>query len=682
MPSGHGLLPFQPALDGLRAIAVVAVVAYHLELPGATGGFLGVDLFFVVSGYLITTLLLREHDVAGRIHLRGFWNRRFRRLVPPLVVVTAAVVGATRAWGVPEQWASIRADAVAALTYVANWRFIVDEQSYFESSFAPSPLRHTWSLAVEEQWYLIWPMVVLVLARCRRSTSLMVVAGVSVVSAVAMSLGHDPADSSTVYYGTHTRAQQLLVGSLLAWWLHRAPERISRRDEPWHRVAGVVALGGFLALVVVVSDGSSWLYHGGFLVVSLWCAVLVHAVASADGGSLPELARRPLRRLGERSYSIYLWHWPVIVFVGPPSGVDVSRPVLVVLQIVVIAAATEATHRLVERPLRNRGAQRLPWRATLSWSVAAALLVVAIPLALRTPDDRVLASVDSVRPTVTSAPVTSTRSAPGPIVPDPSVTVEGTSSAALATGARATATTSTVASPAEPAPRRRMLLFGDSTALAVAMGATITPEIAPGWHAEAHATIGCALTPGQAVDVGRTEPTTSNAQCAGWVEEWAASAALVEPDVAVLMVGAWEILDHLVGDTIIRHPSPEWFELISMSLEQAIDVAHGPSGTSPVLLVELPCMRQEPNDDFSAVARNDSSRVAAFNAIVRSLAADDPLVRTVDVADLFCADGTPIDEVDGEALRFDGVHATPFAADLTWRRFAERADALFPRTDR
>ena len=155
-----GRLAYLPALDGLRALAVAAVVAYHLGFGWASGGFLGVDLFFVISGYLITTLLLSERAATGRIALGDFWVRRFRRLVPPLVVMVAVVIVATRIWGVPEQWASIRGDAIGTLAYVANWWYIIGGESYLDTLLGPSPLRHTWSLAVEEQWYLLWPMAV------------------------------------------------------------------------------------------------------------------------------------------------------------------------------------------------------------------------------------------------------------------------------------------------------------------------------------------------------------------------------------------------------------------------------------------------------------------------------------------------------------------------------------------
>jgi peptidoglycan/LPS O-acetylase OafA/YrhL len=587
-------------------------------------------------------------------------------------VTTAAVLIATRIWGVPEQWTSIRTDAFAALGYVANWRFVLDDQSYFETLFAPSPLRHTWSLAVEEQWYLVWPLVVAVIAARRRQVAMVALASGAIASALAMAFGYDPADPSTVYYATHTRAQQLLVGALLAWVLHGRPDRSADRRSLSQRTTGLVALCGFVALSLVASDDARWLYHGGFLVVSIWCAVLVHAVASVDGGSLPELAAAPLRRIGERSYAIYLWHWPVIVFVGRPMGIMWSRPAVIALQLLIIALLVEVTHRLVERPMRNRhGGIRAggPWQPTVSWSAAAVVVALAAAVVLRPPDDRVLATVESIRPVG------------GPVATPPVTTAPPTTSNVPTSNVPASSAVPTSTLPEPPPPTstapvapRRMLLFGDSTALAVAVGSTITPSITDGWYAESHATLGCGLTPGGAVDVGRTEPTAANEQCPNWVEEWSASIEFVDPDVSVVMVGSWEVLDHLVDGSIVRYPSPEWTTLVTTTMRTAITVARGPDRSIPVLLVELPCMRQEPNEMFSAVARNDPDRVAAFNDILRGLAESDPLVRTVDVAELFCDGDAPNDDTTGRDLRYDGVHVTPYGADLTWRWLAARAD--------
>ncbi|MBA3282256.1 MAG: acyltransferase, partial [Acidimicrobiia bacterium] len=250
----HGTVPqaprYLPGLDGLRAVAVAAVVAYHLgELPG---GFLGVDVFFVISGFLITRLLLAEHERTGRIAIGAFWGRRFRRLLPALLVLLVAVALASRAelpgWRLTE----IRNDAFGALAYVANWRFVLSGESYFTKGVGPSPLRHTWSLAIEEQFYLLWPLVVAgVLAMARRAARLSVGAvalAVGVGSAVWMAVvsgqGHD---LSRIYYGTDTRVFALCGGAWLASWWDPAAAAASRPARRRHRERW--ALAGTMAVV-------------------------------------------------------------------------------------------------------------------------------------------------------------------------------------------------------------------------------------------------------------------------------------------------------------------------------------------------------------------------------------------------------------------------------------------------
>ncbi len=208
-----------PALDGLRAVAVVGVMLFHGGVSWMPGGFLGVDVFFVLSGYLITTLLLRERVLSGRVDLRAFWNRRLRRLLPALLVLLAGVSVAAPFLGDPAQRAQLRGDGLASLLYVANWRFILTEQSYFAGT--PSPLRHLWSLSVEEQWYVVFPLVAALALGHLRKRRLQVFTGALAVAALASAgwmahLASGPGDPSRAYYGTDTRAHSLLVGAVLA----------------------------------------------------------------------------------------------------------------------------------------------------------------------------------------------------------------------------------------------------------------------------------------------------------------------------------------------------------------------------------------------------------------------------------------------------------------------------------
>jgi peptidoglycan/LPS O-acetylase OafA/YrhL len=655
-------MAYLPALDGLRAIAVTLVVAYHLDFEWARGGFLGVDLFFVISGFLITTLLIKEHDSTGRIALGPFWTRRFRRLVPPLVVMTAATVAATRLYALPEQWASVRWDAAAAVGYVANWRFVLDEQSYFATLLGPSPLRHTWSLAVEEQWYLLWPAVVLGLVLiARRSTTwgrwvpMGAIIGGAAASAALMAALYDPADPTRVYFGTDTRAQQLLVGAGLAWLLSRHGFPTAARRGRTRTATVIVAFVAFVVIAATTSDESAWLYHGGFIAVSLLCAVIVWAVADIDG-PMTWLGARPLVWIGTRSYAIYLWHWPVIIFVGAPMGLELPRPALAALQVALTLVLAELSFRLVERPIR--GSTLRPTVLVSGWTAISAATAVVAVLILVPPEGRSLDAVEVVRPsTTTTSPTTST----------PLSTPTPSSGGSIP----AQAAESTV--PTEPS---TVLLLGDSTALSLAERRTIDPG--PEWNVQAFARLGCSISDGNPLDVGSDVGIIQGENCSLWRTEWADAVALVEPDITVVMVGAWEVLDHLINGVAVRFPDPPWFDVVSAGVRESIEIAGAGAGADDtrVVLLAVPCMRQAPDTILSTVARNDPARVAAFNEVLRQEAARHPNVDVIDLNDRLCPQGAFLEEVDGAPVRYDGVHVTTEGANYVWTWLLDELEAL------
>ncbi len=649
-------IAYLPALDGLRAVAVTLVVAYHLDVEWARGGFLGVDLFFVISGFLITTLLLREHDSTGRIALGAFWTRRFRRLVPPLVVMTAATVAASRLYALPEQWSSIRWDAAAAVGYVANWRFVLDEQSYFETLLGPSPLRHTWSLAVEEQWYVLWPAVVLGLMLISRSSTWRrwIPLGAIVVGAIAsaalMAALYDPADPTRVYFGTDTRAQQLLVGAGLAWLSSRHQLPTAGERSRTRTATVIVAVVAFAFIAATTSDESAWLYHGGFVAVSLLCAVIVWAVADTDG-PMAWLGARPLVWIGTRSYAIYLWHWPVIVFVGAPMGLDLPRPTLAALQVTLSVLLAELSFRLVERPIRQSTAR--PSVLLGGWTAISAATALVAVLVLVTPEGRSLDAVAIVRPsTTTTSPTTST-------------------AAPTTSPAGGSAPTSSVESTV-PAGPTTVLLLGDSTALSLAERRTLDPG--PDWNVQAFARLGCSISAGDPLDVGSDVGVVQGEGCSLWRTEWADAVDQVEPDVTVLMVGAWEVLDRLIDGVEVRFPDPAWFDVVSAGVRESIEIA-GANGNL-VTLLAVPCMRQTPDAVLQTLARTDPERVSAFNEILRREAARSPTVQVLDLDELLCPQGVYLEEVDGAPVRYDGVHVSTEGSNLVWRWLLDELSAL------
>ncbi|HKH12176.1 MAG TPA: acyltransferase family protein [Rubrobacter sp.] len=379
-----------PGLDGLRALAVVAVLLYHADLAWIPGGFLGVEVFFVISGYLITALLVTEWRQRGRIDLGAFWMRRARRLLPALYLVVAATLAYAVVF-LPGEVAGLRGDALSAFGYFTNWYLIFGNESYFEAMGRPSLLKHLWSLAVEEQFYLLWPPVVAlgvtIGARRWRLRRLMFVAlAVAGASALLMAgLFVPEIDPSRIYYGTDTRATGLLLGAALAlFWrpgerrtreaCARPKARAShnttgrfRRRWGWTRpalldVTGLAALAGLVALCLRLGEFQPVLYKGGFVAVGLTTAALVAVVAhpQARVGSLL-LGWRPLRWVGERSYGIYLWHWPVFMVTRPGLDVPLDGPKLLVVRLAVTVLLAHLSYRYVEQPVRH-GALGRAWR--------------------------------------------------------------------------------------------------------------------------------------------------------------------------------------------------------------------------------------------------------------------------------------------------------------------------------
>jgi peptidoglycan/LPS O-acetylase OafA/YrhL len=379
-------------LDGVRAIAVTLVILFHLT-PGTTvGGYLGVDIFFVVSGFLITTLLLRERAETGRIRLSSFWNRRARRLLPALAALL--LVCCTAAWAIGgDVLVGLGRQVLGAATFSSNWLLVANGTSYFGDTL-PELFRNLWSLAVEEQFYLVWPLLlVLVLVRMPRPLRLILVGLLAAASAVAMALLYTPADPNRVYYGTDTHAFGLAIGAFLAILAISWPRRLLEWSRAARRLLGVVgplAVGALIGFAVLMPGDAPFVFRGGLVIVALLTAVVIATLL---------VPRTPLARLldlgvfrwvGKRSYGLYLWHWPVFVLVTSalpgwqPDGV--SGWALGGIALAISVAASALSYRFIEQPIRRRGF-RAVWRSIrTSWhasvprvtaAAAAAALVLA-----------------------------------------------------------------------------------------------------------------------------------------------------------------------------------------------------------------------------------------------------------------------------------------------------------------
>ncbi len=393
-PKGHSpRLPYLPALDGLRALAVIAVLFYHAGLRWIPGGFLGVEIFFTISGYLIASLLLSEWRETGRIALKQFWLRRARRLLPALFAIIIGALAFSVVF-LPEEVASLRGDAAAAFGYSTNWYLIFSHKSYFETVGRPSMLQHLWSLAVEEQFYVIWPlMFVLAMRRWRERQVLLGVIAVALASAILMGVLYQPdVDPSRVYYGTDTRAAGILIGVVLAfiWAPGRSEGRGARLPLD---VIGFAALGALLLFCLKITEFDPFLYRGGFSLVALSTAILVAASVHRKSRILQAvLGFSVLRWVGLRSYGIYLWHWPVFMLTRPHLDTPLDGLPLLALRFGLTLILAELSFRLVETPVRS-GAIERSWQTlqhsagrqrrqlVLRWVTAAtAILMVSVVL--------------------------------------------------------------------------------------------------------------------------------------------------------------------------------------------------------------------------------------------------------------------------------------------------------------
>ncbi len=360
----QGEMGYLPGLDGVRALAILGVLLYHADLDWIPGGFLGVDVFFVLSGFLITSLLLEEFDRSGRIDFGRFYLGRARRLLPALVLMLL-VVAAVVALFFRDAAASLRADIVASVFYVNNWWYVLNDASYFEFIGRPPLLKHLWSLAVEEQFYLVWPLLAFLAMRVaqRRGVRLLAI-GLALLSTAWMTFLSvrngfpDYADPSRVYFGTDAHAMGLLIGAALAtaWRPGRLRADIPGIARSLITATGLAALVVVVGFFVLVGEFTPWMYQrGGFLLLALVVALLI-AMATHPASPLGGwMGTQPWRYLGQRSYGLYLWHWPIFMLTRPTLDVPIDGIPLLVVRLGLTVGIAELSYRYVEMPIR-RGA--------------------------------------------------------------------------------------------------------------------------------------------------------------------------------------------------------------------------------------------------------------------------------------------------------------------------------------
>ena len=511
--SGRGA-EYEAGLDGLRAVAVVAVVLFHSEFGWARGGFLGVSVFFTLSGFLITRLLLIEHDRSGSIGLRRFWSRRIRRLAPASLLCLAVVAVCIPWFAASARIATVRGDLLASLGYSANWRFVAANQSYADLFVGgPSPVLHFWSLAIEEQFYIVYPVVVAavlwVATRLRRSW--IVAAALAALAIASLTAGFLTNDRDLYYYGTHTRAIEFLIGALgaLLWvrseWVTRA---VAARGG---RAVAAVALVGCAGTVVLLSatrQSDGWLYRGGFPALAvLWLVLIAGAMTPGVIRSL--LSMRPMVAVGRLSFGIYLFHWPIFQLITP-SRLHTSDWRLHVVRWVVTLAVAATSYAFVEQPFRIKRLAPQRWVggvAFLSAIALVALLAQVIPppsspaeMAMVDAPDEVVSFADSPAGSAAAPAVTVADATAGATPRVPVVVVLGSEPGRLTRSTVADAPAALVAATLPPT-------------------ATLPPAAAPGFDVVDLAIAGCSFLH---VDGATSAAGSSRSDCRGPAETLAA----------------------------------------------------------------------------------------------------------------------------------------------------------------
>jgi len=632
-----------PALDGLRAVGLLLIMGFHFGIHAMPGGFVGVDVFYVLSGYLITGLLLGEWARAARIKLGAFWLRRARRLLPALLVVLVVVTLVVRFAYPAGLYPNLRMADLSALFYFSNWWQIAASGNYFVATGAVSPLTHTWSLAVEEQFYLVWPLVVVAVLHLGRKfdRGIELLLGVSLVGVVASAtemalLYHPGANITRLYFGTDTHAQSILVGAVLACVLTLVQRRRgldgmapTARSGPARVALTVVGLAGFagtLALTYALTGTAALAYRGGFLLSALSAAAIILGAVCVAGGPLARvLSLRPMVWIGTVSYGAYLWHFPVFIELdaGRTGRTGLS---LLVLRFAVTFVLAGLSYYLVERPVM----EGTFWRTLTAAGPALVAMGATVAVVV----------VGTVVPATAAAPVRSTRGA------HPAPTLSRAVHDRLE---------SLGAFSGDPV---RFLMLGDSLAITASVG--LAEGAVPGYGVQVidDGVFGCDYDTSPAYAAGvRTIPYNP---CLQWRTLYAGAIAAHRPDVVGLLTGRWTITDREVDGTTVHVGDPSWDAHVVA--EYSDIVAFLDAQGVKVVLFNLPYF-DPPQEaaDGSVFPEDRPDRVTAFNRdLARVAARERGKVTVVDLNAVLCPHGRFQTVVDGVVARWpDGIHVTP-----------------------
>jgi len=673
-------------LDGLRGVAVAAVLLYHGGVAWAQGGFLGVEVFFVLSGFLITSLLLAEWGRSAAISLGAFWARRARRLLPALFCLVAVIGLYYAAAGSSQAIPGLKGDGLSALINYSNWHQIAAGSSYFATTGPVSPLEHTWSLAIEEQFYLAWPILVggvlwLATRLSRRPAGrrpLVVLLGVTVAGAVASAIdtallfdGGKHLDR--VYYGTDTRASSLLIGASLAIGMAicRSGAGVTAKDPvgPARRRAlgagAVLGLVGVLAAIAVVGGSDAWLYPYGLLVLDGAVVLLiVAAVAFPASLAARALAVRPLRAAGKISYGLYLWHFPLFLWLSA-SAVGVGGTRLLLVRLAVTLAVSTVSYFLIEQPIRQR--RRPTWLvraltplaaggavAALLLASAADELPVGIPAAATLPQPPPALRGKDPSCTVTLKDTPTVGVAPVPAGKETKFVYNALGYHQLTWSGSATKTYNTC-------PPKRVLMVGDS--LAFTLGVPwLSNEERYGVQLANGALLGCAFTTQGELDVDGTWEAQSTG-CTTAAQDWAKEASAINAQMVVVELGYRDQLNWKINGKVVHLGQPAFDAYVQNQINRFVTLMAADG--RKVLFLSVPYTSPPNEPDGSPAPAADPARHKLINSMLEEAARRHPSTVSVLNIDQTVSPGNHYNaKVNGQLCRFDGVHFSAYCSEL------------------
>ena len=637
---------YVPALDGIRAVAIILVLLYHAHIEPFHGGFIGVDIFFVVSGFLITALLMEEHAHFGAVLYKNFLLRRARRLLPALIVLLA-VIGLWASLFSQRNLEQFQRDVAPAVFYASNWWQIFWNDIPYFASTDPPLLRHMWSLAVEEQWYIFWPLCYLFLRQLKRTLLSKAIAlmGISVLVSILIAFLYaagDDARKNFLYLSTPTRSVGLLLGAALAliWSPWKLVKRESTSRHAGHisdkrlSLLGFVSLASLLAFSMILYVDQSVYYRGGSLLVALFSTVLVASAVHPNATSIHGFFRLSwLVTIGRRSYGIYLWHWPIFIFTNAQNSL-----LSLLYALLLTGVASEISFRLIEQPI-IRGVIGQAWNEIRTGLRTKWLFI-------RTAS--VLAG--STLLLVSGVVVFST---------------EGTTIAKDTTTPDQLFTPSSLPSISGP---RRVALVGDSQAESIYLN---QPKGLENSIVLSDGSInGCGIFDRGEVVSPQTDFSMSVAHCEGWEDRWVASAKKADAQIALVVIGAWEVMTLKTPERYYSFNSPDADAYFLSQLQKGIN-ALSKAGIK-VALLEVPCMRPrnvEGQGTRALPERRSDDRTKHLSELLRYSARSNPASAVfIEGPDEWCASPEIANDI---SYRWDGVHVWKKGAKLVLEAISE-----------